>query len=571
MTTLDNVCFNCQSPNCTDEHCQAALPFMNLGSDSEVVEFCQPEKGQPPYDNTQENIVNLFNSYTEDDNKYDCLESNDPDKNFYHDLTPTPSEYYTIENARNILIQNSANLSLMSLNIRSLKKNLDKLLKMLDDLESKIDIVCLNETWATAINHDLYNLSGYQGVHKYRHKRRGGGVAIFLNPSIPFIQLEKHCILNDDIECLFVKIDKHVIKSKKHLIVGSIYRPPSGDPNTFTDHLTEIISFYDQEIYTIIIAGDYNLDLLKYKTNSLIKHFLDNMISSNCIPFINKATRVNVNSNSLIDNIFTNDFRSHGICGIVITDVSDHFPIFSIMKIDSINRKNNQSRRLYNNQTINEFTEKILALEWDDIYRTTSVQISYSMFQEKICNAFHSSFPLKNIKKHYKERLPWISADVKKLIRQKNKAYLKSIKHPTLQNITHYKKLRNMVNYKLRKEKRQYFLHKLETCKNNPKLYWKNINENILGKTQDDNYPENFINITDGNVIENNLEIANNFNSFFVNIGPQLEKDIPSSQLNITDTMGPRNEHSLYLQPTDAVEVRSIFHSLNNTSGGGMN
>ena len=69
------------------------------------------------------------------------------------------------------------------------------------------------------------------------------------------------------------------------------------------------------------------------------------------------------------------------------------------MKIDSINRKNNQSRRLYNNQTINEFTEKILALEWDDIYRTTSVQISYSMFQEKICNAFHSSFPLKNIKK----------------------------------------------------------------------------------------------------------------------------------------------------------------------------
>ena len=61
MTTVDNVCFNCQSPNCTDEHCQAALPFMNLGSDSEVVEFCQPEKGQPPYDNTQENIVNLFN------------------------------------------------------------------------------------------------------------------------------------------------------------------------------------------------------------------------------------------------------------------------------------------------------------------------------------------------------------------------------------------------------------------------------------------------------------------------------------------------------------------------------
>ena len=139
---------------------------------------------------------------------------------------------------------------------------------------------------------------------------------------------------------------------------------------------------------------------------------------------------------------------------------------------------------------------------------------------------------------------------------------------PSSQNVTLYKKLRNMVNYKLRKEKRNYFQHRLKTCKNNPKLYWKNINEKVLGKTQEDIYPENFINTTDGTLIKDNFNIANNFNECFVNTGPELEKSIPRSDANIFDSMGPRNNHSIVLHPTDATEVINTFHSLNNTCGG---
>ena len=37
--------------------------------------------------------------------------------------------------------------------------------------------------------------------------------------------------------------------------------------------------------------------------------------------------------------------------------------------------------------------------------------------------------------------------------------------------------------------------------------------------------------------------------------------------MQIYDTMGPKNEHSIFRHPTDAREVINIFYSLNNTCG----
>ena len=52
------------------------------------------------------------------------------------------------------------------------------------------------------------------------------------------------------------------------------------------------------------------------------------------------------------------------------------------------------------------------------------------------------------------------------MIHQKNKAHVKSVNEPTSQNVTLYTKLRNMVNYKLRKEgttsnKMKQYKHKM--------------------------------------------------------------------------------------------------------------
>ena len=69
------------------------------------------------------------------------------------------------------------------------------------------------------------------------------------------------------------------------------------------------------------------------------------MISSNFLPCINKETRISGTCRALIDNIFVNDFQLQNISGIVTTDISDHFPIFLIMKASSTNKKTGSNKK----------------------------------------------------------------------------------------------------------------------------------------------------------------------------------------------------------------------------------
>ena len=51
------------------------------------------------------------------------------------------------------------------------------------------------------------------------------------------------------------------------------------------------------------IAGDFNMNCLKYSENAKIKHFYDNIYEKGAIPII----RISEHSASLIDNILTTD------------------------------------------------------------------------------------------------------------------------------------------------------------------------------------------------------------------------------------------------------------------------
>ena len=56
------------------------------------------------------------------------------------------------------------------------------------------------------------------------------------------------------------------------------------------------------------------------------------MYSGGFIPLITTPTRVTHTSATLIDNIYSNQIldRDHSVNGIMMTDISDHYPIFHI-------------------------------------------------------------------------------------------------------------------------------------------------------------------------------------------------------------------------------------------------
>ena len=220
--------------------------------------------------------------------------------------------------------------SMMHLNIRSIQSNLSKLGQYVANLNTNFDIIGISETWLSDLNQNTYQLDGYNHESLVKPDRTHGGVSMFISSLIPYRVLNEICIVVKDIECLFIEIELNGFK----IYIGTIYRTPDSDVRIFCDHLMNILEKLKLRNQPCYLMGDYNIDLLKHGTHNPTSEFLDPMFSNSFIPLVNKPTRITSNSATLIDNIFTNEYKNENkyMTGILITDISDHYPIFHIVQ-----------------------------------------------------------------------------------------------------------------------------------------------------------------------------------------------------------------------------------------------
>ena len=73
------------------------------------------------------------------------------------------------------------------------------------------------------------------------------------------------------------------------------------------DYIDSLLRKVSSENKFCVLAGDFNIDLLKFDTNDDANEFYNNMSSYSVIPYILQHTQPV--SNILIDNIFINSFR----------------------------------------------------------------------------------------------------------------------------------------------------------------------------------------------------------------------------------------------------------------------
>ena len=79
------------------------------------------------------------------------------------------------------------------------------------------------------------------------------------------------------------------------------------------------------------VCGDYNIDLLKVKTNKHNGEHFDEIISQGFIPKSTLPTRISEHSSTLIDNIFTSNMDEKESSGILLNQISDHQMIFTLI------------------------------------------------------------------------------------------------------------------------------------------------------------------------------------------------------------------------------------------------
>ena len=97
----------------------------------------------------------------------------------------------------------------------------------------------------------------------------------------------------------------------KNVIIACMYRTPNSDIEMFNKELESILSKVNKEGKLIYLMGDTNIDLFKTNDHNKSSEFIDLVYSYNLFPLITKPTRVTENSATLIDNIFTNDFKEN--------------------------------------------------------------------------------------------------------------------------------------------------------------------------------------------------------------------------------------------------------------------
>ena len=132
------------------------------------------------------------------------------------------------------------------------------------------------------------------------------------------------------------------IESQKNndFLIAVIYRHPKKRNDTeFLEYLTDFISNkLRKEKKTVLLTGDFNINLLNIDLDEYAENFINLMLSNFFQPHILQPSRIMLNSKpSLLDNIFLNSIEQETLSCNLITKISDHLPNFIFCK--SINLK----------------------------------------------------------------------------------------------------------------------------------------------------------------------------------------------------------------------------------------
>jgi hypothetical protein len=241
-------------------------------------------------------------------------------------------------------------------------------------------------------------------------------VSLFVKSAVNFSERSELCELNDPYECLFIELND--LTSKRNIIVSLIYRPPDFDKDAFITSLSQKLTKLKTENKRVFLMGDFNIDLLDQQDRHS-DDFFDSILSNYMSPLITRPTRISADKNNLIDCIFcSTSLENECINGILYTDISDHYPIFTVFCSEQIGRDVNiREKRFVNDASLEEFRSSV-----ETLYNETDVQAAFTKLYLIIKRSFDNAFPLKTVRrKQHKKHHSWLTASLRNCIKTRIK------------------------------------------------------------------------------------------------------------------------------------------------------
>ena len=493
----------------------------------------------------------------------------DPDENFLNNLLINSNEsfqnsqYFTIDSFNSKFISNSGSFSLINFNIRSYNRNFDCFHSVLNSLFELPDAFCLCETWfsSDSVLPEVYEK--YKIFHTIRFSGRGGGVSIYVDKKYFPLKVQEFCLCNEFFESCCVMLN---LSSNFNIFLISIYRPPNSSVSEFISVLNGILNSNLLKNAKIVISGDFNLNILN--ENSLTNQLAYELQSLGFISLISKPTRFDPNpgiSPTLLDHIYVNFFQPFS-SGILLTDITDHCPTFLFILSNLPNSNCNLSRKIefrdLSEKNLNDFVIKCLSIDWNFLLQGSVNQI-YKIFEYTLHKNYFEFCPKKSKYLSYKRlEKPWLSIEIINSIKLKSH-YFKLLKLGLIDR-NWYKVFKNNVLSSVRNAKKSYYVNKFNESQrtHNIKNIWSTVRE-ILD-TPKSNKPIDLI-VDSGQEFRENLEIANILNNFYVSVGNEIIRNIPSSNISPVSSVNS-NPQTFFLTPVHPNELCSIISNLKKSS-----
>ena len=175
---------------------------------------------------------------------------------------------------------------------------------------------------------------------------------------------------------------------------------------------------------------------------------------------------------------------------------------------------------------------------WDCIISSNDVHTSYKNFVNICTNLYDKHCPFKEKKVCNNDLKPWFTKCLRNACKKKNRLYRRFLSHRSLENETRYKLYRNKLTFIFIAAEKKNYSKLLQKYKNDVKGTWKILNNVIKKKKGTCTYFPEFVKVgLNGTTISDKNEIADGFNNFFVNIGPNLANNLvpPSGDESIFD------------------------------------
>lgn len=456
------------------------------------------------------------------------------------------------------ITSHTSKISLLHINIRSIHNKIEDLKYFLEQL-NKPQIVVVSETWLKESEVAYFNLPGYTAYFACRVAGRGGGVAIYVQNCFSQNLLSSK---NDNYYSLWVEVLN--ISTYKKLYIGGYYKPPQCKVQDF-------LAFLDNDLtnckeVTTFVMGDFNINVNDQSRDSTMYNVV---YMSNGFHVLNtQPTRMNNN----IDHILTNAIKETSSIFTIENSLSDHCGVLAMLrhpyKINS-NKVNQIGVPVINYPKVVQLLEHKLrssnsAINIVGVDPNTSLESIIDKINESIKEATE----YKKHKKFNRALCPWANKQYIELVGLRDKLFKKYKKKRNNTNIKlELSVLNNRVTMLKRSLIKEYQRNIFMECQGDSKKMWRNINM-LTNRASNTKTDVEVVIDRNSKIITDKQGITNAFCEHFTSISTNTSNNLASfyddnvSQLSLGTLDNVVN--SIFLNPTDEIEVGNIINSLKN-------